>query len=126
VTHWIEKAVVLAIHEEQLSEHGGPPGIRSEGLLESALARPVNLASYGNPDLFDLAASYAFGNAQDHPFLDGNKRVSLVTAELFLDLNGYSLDASDGDCLTQWLALSSNALTEGEMAEWLRNHCEPH
>jgi death on curing protein len=126
VTHWIGKAVVLAVHEEQLSQHGGRSGVRDEGLLESALARPKNLADYGNPDTFDLAASYATGLTRDHPFIDGNKRVSLVTTELFLALNGYALEASDADCLTQWLALSSNRLTENEMAEWLRKSCKPH
>lgn len=125
MTVWIGKGVVLAVHEEQLSEHGGPSGIRDAGLLDSALAKPINLSGYGNPDLFDLAASYAFGIARNHPFVDGNKRTSLVITELFLELNGCSLEASDIDCLSRWLALSSGDLAEGEMAEWLRNNCRP-
>jgi death on curing protein len=126
VTHWVEEATVLAIHEEQLSEHGGPSGIRDEGLLDSALARPANLTAYGNPDIFDLAAAYAFGITQNHPFIDGNKRTSLVVTELFLEMNGHSLDADDIDCLTQWLALSSGNLPESDLAEWLRTNSRPH
>lgn len=125
MTQWVGKAVVLALHEELLSEHGGPPGVRDEGLLDSALARPINRANYGSPDIFDLAASYAFGIARDHPFVDGNKRVSLVVTELFLDMNGYALVASDFDCLTRWLDLAAGSSTEVDMADWLRNNCKP-
>lgn len=123
---WIAKAVVLAIHDAQLSEHGGAVGIKDEGLLDSALARPANLTSYGDPDIFDLAAAYAYGISRNHPFVDGNKRVSLVTTELFLDLNGYALDADDADCLIQWLALAAGELSEAQLAAWLRKHCHSH
>jgi death-on-curing protein len=126
VTHWVEKAVVLAVHEEQLSEHGGLSGLRDEGVLDSALAKPLHLVAYGHPDIFELAAAYAFGITQDHPFIDGNKRVSLVVTELFLGMNGYSLDASDMDCLTRWLDLSSGNLSEGQLAAWLRTSSTPH
>jgi len=124
VTQWVGKAIVLALHEELLSEHGGRPGVRDEGLLDSALARPINQVDYGSPDIFDLAASYAFGIARDHPFVDGNKRVSLVVTELFLDMNGYALVANDLDCLTRWLDLAAGALTEVDMADWLRTNCK--
>ena len=120
MTRWVERAVVLAIHEQQLSEHGGPSGLRDSGLLDSALARPPNLAAYGAPDIFDLAAAYAFGLARDHPFVDGNKRVSFVVTEVFLALNGYELMASDKDCFAQWMALADGSLKEADLAEWLR------
>ncbi len=97
---WIDLDVVLAIHDEQLAEHGGQAGVRDRGLLESALARPRNQFSYGESFLPRLAASYAFGISRNHPFLDGNKRTSLVVAELFLDLNGLDLTASDETCVT--------------------------
>ncbi len=124
MTEWIEQAVVLAIHEQQLSEHGGPSGIRDPGLLESALARPRHMATYGNPDIFDLAAAYAFGLTKDHPFVDGNKRVSLVVTEIFLELNGCELTADDPDCLDKWLGLSDGTLSETELAGWLRNNSD--
>lgn len=120
---WIAKAVVLAVHEEQLAEHGGRSGIRDEGGLESALNRPVDLAAYGQPDLFDLAAAYAFGIVRNHPFADGNKRTSLVVTELFLDLNGWDLTAEDSRCVAQWLDLSSGKINQNEMAAWLRANC---
>ena len=120
MTRWVEPAVVLAIHEQQLSEHGGPSGLRDSGLLDSALARPSNLGAYGAPDVFDLAAAYAFGLARDHPFVDGNKRVSFVVTEVFLALNGYELMASDKDCFAQWMALADGSLKEADLAEWLR------
>lgn len=125
MTVWLEKSVVLALHEEQLAEHGGRSGLRDEGLLDAALAHPINKAQYGNSDVFDLAAAYAFGLSRDHPFADGNKRVSLVATELFLELNGQSLEASDVDCLTQWLSPSSGALGENDLADWLRRNCRP-
>jgi len=119
---WIGQAVILAVHEEQLAEHGGATGIRDGGLLASALARPRNLAEYANPDAADLAASHAFGIARNHPFIDGNKRTAFVAAELFLALNGQALDADDGDCVTQMLALAAGDLDEASFAAWLRLH----
>ena len=122
---WIEHAVILAIHEEQLAEHGGATGIRDAGLVASALARPANLALYGKPDVSDLAASYAFGIARNHPFIDGNKRTAFVAAELFLLLNAHVLTADDADCVTKVLALAASELDEASFAAWLRQHVRP-
>ena len=122
---WINHAVILAIHEEQLAEHGGATGIRDAGLVASALARPANLALYGNPDVSDLAASYAFGIARNHPFIDGNKRTAFVAAELFLLLNAHVLTADDADCVTKVLALAAGELDEASFAAWLRQHVQP-
>ncbi|WP_046867025.1 type II toxin-antitoxin system death-on-curing family toxin [Microvirga massiliensis] len=125
---WIAKAVVLALHDEQIAEHGGLSGIRDEGLLESALARPQNLWGYGTPDIVDLAAAYGFGIARNHPFADGNKRTSLVVTELFLELNGWELTAADADIVHVWMELadSQSDITEAKFAEWLRAHAEGH
>ena len=122
---WIEHAVILAIHEEQLAEHGGATGIRDAGWVASALARPANLALYGNADVSDLAASYAFGIARNHPFIDGNKRTAFVAAELFLLLNAHVLTADDADCVTKVLALAAGELDEASFATWLRQHVQP-
>jgi len=116
---WVELDIVLAIHDEQLAEHGGQPGVRDPGLLESALGRPRNQFAYGEPSITRLAASYAFGISRNHPFLDGNKRSSLVVAELFLELNGYELIASDVQCVTTFLQLAAGELTEDQLAEWI-------
>ena len=116
---WVELDIVLAIHDEQLAEHGGQPGVRDPGLLESALGRPRNQFAYGEPSITRLAASYAFGISRNHPFLDGNKRTSLVVAELFLELNGYELIASDAQCVTTFLQLAAGELTEDQLAEWI-------
>ena len=116
---WIELDVVLAIHDEQLAEHGGQPGVRDQGLLESALGRPRNQFAYGDTSITRLAASYAFGISRNHPFLDGNKRTSLVVAELFLELNDYTLTASDAQCVTTFLQLAGGELTEDQLAEWI-------
>ena len=116
---WIDLEVVLAIHDEQLAEHGGQPGVRDRGLLESALARPRTQFSYGETWIARLAASYALGLSRNYPFLDGNKRTSLVVAELFLELNGYTLAASDAQCVTTFLQLAAGELTEDELAEWI-------
>ena len=122
MTEWIAKSAALAIHEEQIAEHGGAPGIRDDGLLESALARPQNLAAYSEPDLAALAASYAYGIARNHPFLDGNKRTSYVVTRLFLRLNGRDIGADEASRLQIWLALAGGELTEEQIAEWLRSH----
>jgi death-on-curing protein len=119
---WIDLEVVLAIHDEQLAEHGGQAGVRDRGLLESAMARPRNQFACGERALARLAASHAFGISRNHPFLDGNKRTSLVVAELFLDLNGLELNASDAECVTTFLALAAGDLSEDELAEWITAH----
>lgn len=120
--YWIAVEVVLAIHEEQIAEHGGGAGIRDRGLLDSALARPRNAISYGDPDLCDLAAAYAFGIARNHPFIDGNKRTAFVVCELFLALNGLTLIADDADCVLTMVALAAGDLPEDAVAAWLRDH----
>jgi len=122
---WVPDAVVLAVHEAQLAEHGGMAGIRDEGLLSSALARPPNLDAYGEkPDAASLAAAYAFGIARNHPFLDGNKRTAFVVMELFLNLNGWILSANDADCISTMFALAAGNLSENLLADWLREHIE--
>ena len=119
---WVDEAVVLAIHEEQIAEHGGSLGLRDSNLLQSALARPRNLIAYGQPDLADLAASYAFGLAKNHAFVDGNKRVSLVVTETFILLNNGSLVADDAACLDIWLRLADGQIDEAQLAIWLREN----
>ena len=119
---WIEASTLLAVHEEQLREHGGGTGVRDVGLFESALTRPVNLAAYGPPDAADLAAAYGFGLACNHPFVDGNKRTAFVAVELFLMLNGWDLQADDGECVLTMLALAAGELSESELAAWIRGH----
>jgi death-on-curing protein len=121
-TTWIDLEVVLAIHDEQIAEHGGQAGVRDRVLLESAMARPQNQFAYGEHSLPRLAASYAFGISRNHPFPDGNKRTSLVVAELFLDLNGLELAATDAECVTTFLQLAAGDLTEEELAEWIAAH----
>ena len=120
---WVDPTVDLAVHEEQLAEHGGSAGIRDAGLLESALARPKNLAAYGEPDVAELAASYGFGIARNHPFVDGNKRTAFVSVELFLRLNGCRLSADDSTCVLTMLAVAAGELDEPGFADWLRDHC---
>lgn len=119
---WLEKALVLAIHERQLAEHGGTGGVRDEGLLESALARPQQLHAYGRPepDLADLAAALAYGLARNHPFVDGNKRTAAVACETFLELNGATLEADDLELYPLYLELAEGKLSERDFAAWLR------
>jgi len=126
VPTWVEKAVVLAVHEEQLAEHGGRPGLRDEGGLESSLSRPVNLSLYEpNLDLCDLAAAYAAGLGQRQSFIDGNKRVSSVVTELFLGLNGLDLVATDAEIVSTWKLLAANKMTQEQMAAWIRARAKP-
>jgi death-on-curing protein len=122
---WIDLEVVLAIHDEQLAEHGGQAGVRDRGLLESALSRPQNQFAYGEHVLPRLAASYALGISRNHPFLDGNKRASLAVAELFLVLNGSELTATDAECVTTFLHLAAGDLTEDQLTEWIAGHTAP-
>ena len=119
---WPEKLLVLAIHDRQVAEHGGLAGVRDDGLLESALARPQQLYAAGDPppDLADLAASLAFGIARNHPFLDGNKRTAHVTYRTFLELNCGELQASDEEMYVAILALAEGKLPERDFAAWLR------
>lgn len=119
---WIEKALALALHDRQLAEHGGSSGVRDEGLLQSALARPQQLSACGDPppDLADLAASLAYGLARNHPFVDGNKRPAAVACETFLLLNGAQLLATDLELYPVYLALAEGKLGEQDFAAWLR------
>ncbi|RXR27536.1 type II toxin-antitoxin system death-on-curing family toxin [Sphingobium fluviale] len=119
---WVADAVAMAAHAEQLAEHGGGEGVRDPGALESAMARPRNLAVYGEPDAAALAAAYAFGIARNHPFVDGNKRTAAVVSETFLVLNGYALSASDAELVVVFLALAAGELSEEELADWFRTH----
>jgi death-on-curing protein len=119
---WLEKTSVLAIHDRQVAEHGGSAGVRDEGLLESALARPRQLHAYGDPapDLADLAAALAYGLARNHPFVDGNKRTAAVCCETFIELNGATIEADDFDLFPQYLALAEGKLAARDFAAWLR------
>ena len=119
---WINRAVLIAVHDMQLAEHGGGAGLRDNNLLESALAKPQNLAAYGAPDAAALAAAYGYGISRNHAFVDGNKRTGLVAAELFLGLNGWQLLVTDSDCVLTMLAVASGDITEEEFAAWLRAH----
>lgn len=119
---WVAPDVARAAHAEQLAEHGGAEGVRDDGLLESAFARPRNLADYGDPDAAALAAAYAYGIARNHPFVDGNKRTAAVVSETFLMLNGYVLTATDAELVVAFLELAAGQLTEEELADWFRQH----
>ena len=121
---WVILSTVLAIHDEQIAEHGGLPGVRDTGLLESALSRPQNLAAHGDPepDIAALAAAYAFGIAKNHPFIDGNKRVSAVVTRLFLRLNGHDFTASEMSRLRAWLELAAGNTRENDFAQWVREN----
>ena len=119
---WLPKAAVLAMNARQLAEHGGGAGIRDDGLLESALQRPENKMAYGEPDIADLAAAYAYGIARNHPFIDGNKRTALVASRTFLLYNGYQITATQEDRLRTFLSLADGSLSEDQLAAWFRQH----
>ena len=119
---WIDSAVMDAVHNEQLAEHGGLAGVRDPNVFASALARPQQLDSYGQPDAADLAAAYGYRLARNHPFIHGNKRTAFVAVELFLELNGHSLVASDADCVLTTLRVAAGDMTETDFAEWIRTH----
>lgn len=122
---WIKENSVLAIHDEQIREHGGLAGVRDMPLLQSALARHQNLEAYENPDIADLAAAYAVGIARNHAFLDGNKRTAWVVTETFLLKNGYQLIASDRDGVMTMLAVADGTMSEPELAIWVRTYIRP-
>lgn len=120
---WIDKRALVFLHGESLAEHGGAEGLRDEGLLDSALARPLNRLAYDEDvGLVDLAASYAAGIAQNHPFVDGNKRAAFLAAGLFLALNGMRLKASQVEATRAVLALAAGELDEATFGAWLRAH----
>lgn len=119
---WISEELVIAVHARQITEHGGSAGIRDKSLLQSALARPQQLYAYGepSPDIAALAASLAYGIAKNHPFVDGNKRTAAVLCELFIVINGMSLEASDEEMLSVFLALAEGSLNENQLTDWIR------
>jgi death on curing protein len=121
VTVWLSRELILAVHDEQLAEHGGASSIRDEGLLESALARPLNRAGHGNPDIAELAVVYVIGLIKNHPFVDGNKRTAYVALELFLRLNGLRFPVSDADAVIMTLRLAAGDIPEDEFIAWVRS-----
>ena len=121
---WIDRSFVLAVHDEQLAIHGGSEGVRDEGLLDSALARPQNIAAYTDADLAALAAGYAFGLARNHPFVDGNKRTALVVSETFIIDNGHSLDSSEAELVVLFEGLAAGHIPEDELAGWFRERVQ--
>ena len=124
---WVSRAALELLHDESLAEHGGAPGLRDEGLLESALARPQHLVAYGRPepDLAQLAAAYGIGLAQNYPFVDGNKRAAFLAVGLFLLLNGHRLVATQAEATLTMFAVAAGELDETVFAAWLRGHVQP-
>src|SRR3954447_23272106 len=121
---WVGVRAALALHDLQIVEHGGADGLRDMALLESALARPQQLLAYGTPDVAALAASYAGGISRNHPFVDGNKRTAWLLAVVFLDLNGYDVEAEMADALQAMLSLAAGTLAEEDFAAWLRERLQ--
>ena len=119
---WVDKRALLLLHDESLAEHGGAPGMRDQGLLDSALARTMNLLAYGEPDAAALAASYGVGVAKNHPFVDGNKRAAFLCVGLFLALNGWRLNATQVEATLAIQAVAAGDLDEAAFAGWLRSH----
>lgn len=122
---WVDRRALVLLHDESLAEHGGASGLRDEGLLESALARPLNLAAYGQPDVCDLAAAYGVELARNHPFVDGNKRAAFLAVGLFLALNGRRLQADQANATLTMLAVAAGQMDEATFARWLREHTGP-
>ena len=122
---WISRQALELLNGESLAEHGGAPGLRDEGLLESALARPVNLAAYGDPDVADLAACYGIGLAKNHAFVDGNKRAAFLAVGLFLGLNGHRLQSTQVEATLTMFAVAASELDEQAFADWIRRHIRP-
>lgn len=124
---WVLPELVHAVHQTLLAEHGGLSGIRDQALLDSALARPKQKAAYeSETSIFELAAAYSVGLARNHPFTDGNKRIALTVAAVFLELNGYSLDASEAEAVLIYRQLAAGTLAEDELANWMRDSSVPH
>ncbi len=119
---WIDKRLLITLHDESLALHGGASGIRDEGLLDSALNRAANLAMYGNPDFAELAATYGVGLAKNHAFVDGNKRAAFLSVGLFLGLNGYKLKATQVDATLTMFAVAAGDIDEANFAAWVRQN----
>ena len=122
---WVETSVAFAIHDVQIAEHGGSDGVRDGGAIESALMRPVNLALYAQADAADLAASYAYGLAKNHGFVDGNKRTAWIVARLFLADNGHALAFEVDDAVQVMEQVAASEISENELAHWLRERLVP-
>lgn len=123
--NWIDKRLLTLLHDESLADHGGASGLRNEGLLESALARPLNLVAYGTPDIAELAAAYGIGLAKNHAFVDGNKRAAFLAVGLFLRLNGHRLNASPAAATIAMMDVAAGTLNDADFADWIRRHSEP-
>ncbi len=121
---WVLREVVLTLHDALLAEYGGPPGIRDEALLDSALSRPQHIFHYEDPDLFTLATAYIYGILKNHPFVDGNKRTAFMTGFVFLARNGKALHAPEAETTQAILDLTAGTMTEGEFSLWLKQNCE--
>ena len=119
---WLVPRALVVAHAESLAQFGGAAGLRDAGLLESALARPRNLLSYGEADIAALAAAHAYGLVRNHPFIDGNKRAAFLACAVFLEINGYRLIAGEADAAAQVLALADGAVDEAALAAWLRGN----
>lgn len=124
MTLWLSRAIVLAIHDEQLAQHGGVGGLRDDGLLASALARPPNHAGYGDPDTAELAALYAIAVARNHPFIDGNKRAAFGAMVLFLSLNGLELEAPEVEAVITMLEMAAGSIPDDVFIAWVRQHAQ--
>jgi len=122
VTIRLSRELILAIHDEQLAEHGGASGTRDEGLLESALARPLNRAGYGDPDIAELAALYAIAIARNHPFVDGNKRTAFAALFMFLGLNGMTFEPPEVDATISMLRMAAGEVSDDEFTQWVREN----
>lgn len=123
---WLDRTLLEVVHTDQILEHGGSHGIRDEGLLESALGRPIHKWSYDpGSDLSTLAAAYGFGIARNHPFVDGNKRASLMAIYTFLAMNDFELEAPEPEAVSMILAVAEGSATEDELGEWIRSHLIP-
>jgi len=122
---WLDRRRVDAIHDIQLAEHGGAAGLRDPGLLESAFARPMQVAADGTPDIPALAATYALAIARNHPYIDGNKRTAYVAMELFLSKNGFDFAASDAESTITILAMAAGDIDDATFIAWVRRHATP-
>jgi death-on-curing protein len=125
VTVWLDRKLILAIHDIQLHEHGGAMGLRDEGLLESALARPLNHAGYGDPDTAELAAIYALAIARNHPFIDGNKRTAFAALFTFLELNGMEFEPPEVEAAVTMLRMAGGDMSDADFIAWVRTHARP-
>ena len=122
---WVDQRALMLLHDESLAEHGGAPGVRDEALLKSALARPLHLLAYGEPDLAALAAAYAVGISRNHPFVDGNKRTGFLALGLFLALNGHRLAATQAEATLAMFGVAASEIDEEAFAAWIRDHIQP-